>query len=64
MKEYYRILKERRIEKGLTQRELADVLGVKDNAYSQYESGVRKMDAASFIKICNVLDLQLSDFMD
>lgn len=44
-------LKELREERGLTQKEIANVLNVKQNTYSQYENGQRQLPIESLILI-------------
>lgn len=50
-------LKELRIKKGITQKVIADYLGIKVNSYSQYENNVRKPNIDmlnSIVKFYNV----------
>ncbi len=50
----YRI-KEQRLEKNLTQKQVAGLLGVSATCYSGYECGYREPDFKTLIKICKVL---------
>lgn len=44
-------LKELRVEKGLTQQDLADYLDVSKATYSRYETGVRQPDYTTLLKL-------------
>ena len=44
-------LKELREENGLSQKEVADFLSVKQNTYSQYETGKRQLPIDVLIKL-------------
>lgn len=50
-------LKELRISKGLTQLDIAKILGVNQQAVSHYEVGRRKLDQDQIIKLCLGLDV-------
>ena len=52
-----KLLQERRKELGLTQRDLAEEVGVKKHQISQIECGRKGMSLQSFIKILNILKL-------
>jgi transcriptional regulator with XRE-family HTH domain len=56
------ILREMRIEAGLTQAELASRLS-KDQAYvSRYESGQRRLDVLEVREICQAIGTSLEEF--
>ncbi len=55
-------MKSERLAKGLTQKQVADVLGVTHNAMSQYESGTREPSVDLIVKICKCLDVS-SDYL-
>ena len=57
------IIKERRIEKGLTQVELADKLRVSNRTISKWENGNSLPDYSMFNDICKVLDLSINDLI-
>lgn len=50
-------LKEVRNKSNLTQKELANRVGVSFQVISKYESGTRQPSLETFDKICDVLDL-------
>ena len=47
---------------GLTQRQLADRLGVSNTSISNWEKGLSRPDADMIQKLCSVLHLQANDF--
>lgn len=44
-------LKELREENGLAQKEIAEVLNIKQNTYSQYENGKRQLPIDALIRL-------------
>lgn len=58
------VLKIIRINKGITQLQLADVLGKPQSYISKYESGERRIDVYEFIRICQALDEKPSKIID
>jgi transcriptional regulator with XRE-family HTH domain len=50
-------LKAARNAKGLTQKEIADHLGINKEAYQHYEYNVRKPPFENIIKLCQLLDV-------
>ena len=56
-------LKELRIEKGLIQKELADILHLQNTAISKYELGERKPDQEILIKIAKYFNVSLDYLM-
>jgi len=57
-----KILKELRIEKGISQAELGKVLGVGQKTVSQYELGDREPDFQTLKKMCDFFDVS-SDYI-
>ena len=55
-------LKELRLEKGLTQKQVAEQLGISSTCYSGYEQGYREPDLKTLIKICRFFDIS-SDYL-
>ena len=45
-------LKELRLERGLTQKQVGDAMGVNDKTIGQYERGDRQPDFAMLRKLC------------
>lgn len=45
----------------LTQKELADRIGVKNNTISQWENGTNSIDVEVLFNICEVLEVSVSD---
>lgn len=55
-------LKQFRKEKGLSQTELADKVGLKQTTISQYERGTRHPNLAMAKRLANALEISLDDF--
>lgn len=55
------LLKMKRSEKKLTQKEVANFLFVSDKTYSQYERGLRNIELETLLRIADFLDIKLSD---
>lgn len=55
-------LKQFREEKGISQTQLAEKVGVKQTTISQYEKGSRKPDLARAKKLSDALGISLDDF--
>lgn len=51
-----------RQEKGYTQYQVGERLGISDNAYSKLENGHTKLDVQRLIFILKIFDVNLSDF--
>lgn len=50
-------LKDLRLEKGLTQKQVAEQLEISSTCYSGYEQGYREPDLKTLIKICKFFDV-------
>ncbi|HJB12716.1 MAG TPA: helix-turn-helix domain-containing protein [Candidatus Oscillibacter excrementigallinarum] len=50
-------LKELRKEKGVTQREIAEFLGIKTRPYQNYESGDRRPDYEKLVALADYFDV-------
>ena len=46
-------LRELREDRDVTQKELADILHIRQNTYSQYETGVIELTASTLIKLAD-----------
>ena len=53
---YSDILKELRKDKGITQKEMAERMGISQSSYSEYENGIRKMPFAMLDFLADTLD--------
>lgn len=53
MKEYYKILKDFREDNDLTQGDIATVLGISQQYYSEYENGKRELPLRHLKTICS-----------
>jgi transcriptional regulator with XRE-family HTH domain len=56
-------LKELRKQKGITQKVIADFLGIKVNSYSQYENGVRKPSLDVLRRVADFYNVLGADFL-
>ncbi len=52
MKHYNDRIRDLREEKKLTQRQIAEVLGIRQQVYSKYELGVRSLPLEHLMKLC------------
>lgn len=57
------ILKQIRIKKGFSQKEIAERLGVSQPSYAQYENGKRKPKIETLKRIASALNVSLEEFM-
>ena len=57
-------IKQVRIARNLTQQELADMIGVKRNTFSQWESGTRNVSIEQLIEIARAVGVTLDYFND
>ena len=56
-------IKEKRIESKITQRQLAILLGVKQNTISNWENGVREPSFVMMIEMSKIFDCTLDDLV-
>ena len=54
----------KRKEKGITQQQLADMLGVTNKAVSKWENGKSMPDIGIIPELCNVLDISISTLLN
>lgn len=57
-------LKELRLKHGLSQKEFAEILGIKNNTYNQYEHENRTPDIETLIKIANYYNVSLDYLLE
>ncbi len=51
-------LKAQRVRKGKTQKDIADMLGIRSNTYAKKEAGNIKITVEEFDKICKFLEVE------
>ncbi|AFL99753.1 putative transcriptional regulator [Desulfitobacterium dehalogenans ATCC 51507] len=54
-------LRKYRERRGITQKQLANHLGVRDNTISSWEKGTNSIDISTLLNICNFLEIRLDD---
>ena len=60
---FYQNLKLAREQKGLSQKDVAEKIGVAKSTYSLYESGNREPNVQTIKKIANVLDVSADELL-
>ena len=60
---FYENLKLAREQKGLSQKDVAEKIGVAKSTYSLYESGNREPNVQTIKKIANVLDVSADELL-
>lgn len=58
------LIKKSRIKKGLTQRQLADMLFVTDKAISKWERGCSSPDISILTKLASIIDCDIDDLLE
>ena len=58
-----RFIAERRKAKGLTQMQLAEMLGITDRAVSKWETGKALPDASLMLALCEILGITVNDLL-
>lgn len=58
------LLKDARVKKSLTQRDVAERLGVKDNTISNWETGKTEPDIETFITLCLIYGVNYTDLLE
>jgi transcriptional regulator with XRE-family HTH domain len=56
-------LRKKRVEKEISQYEMANRLCVSQNTYFKIEKGKTKLDMFRFLQICRILDLDITEVM-
>ena len=57
-------LKTERLANGLTQKQLAEKIGIKTQSYQAYESGITLPTTENLLKLCIVLNVPLDYLFD
>ena len=58
-----RFIQERRKENGLTQMQLAELLGITDRAISKWETGRALPDSSIMLDLCKILKISVNDLL-
>lgn len=56
-------LAQKRKELGLTQKQLAEKLGMSDKSVSKWERGICLPDVSVYIELCNILGITINEFL-
>lgn len=64
VKDFGNFIKARRIEKGLSQEEVAKELRISQQTYGRYELGIREVGLQMIVDIGHILDFEPGDFFD
>nr|WLJ26360.1 MAG: helix-turn-helix XRE-family like protein [Firmicutes phage HS18] len=56
-------LKAARVNVGLTQKEVADRIGVSETTIFNWENGKNKMPLEGLVKLANLYDMSIDDFL-
>ncbi len=59
-----RFIAERRKAKGLTQMQLAEMLGITDRAVSKWENGKSMPDYSIMLELCGILEINVNDLLN
>ena len=57
-------IKDARKFKGLTQREIAEMLFMTQHQYSRFENGIIELNYDQILKICEILEITPNEFFD
>lgn len=60
-KTYYKLVKEIRIEKGLSQEEIVKKIGVSRSSYIAFEQGKTELDFSKMVKLADILGISLEE---
>lgn len=63
-KDFGQFVMEARTQRGYTQTEFAEILGVSQSYYSYLELGKRNIDLAFAVKVCKALDVDMREFIE
>ena len=57
-------LSEKRMQRGLSQKAMAEAIGVAQSTYSLYEKGAREPNISKIVKISEVLNISIDDLFE
>ena len=57
------LLKQARLDAGVTQTELAETIGVTQSTISKMETGERRLDLVELLEICDAMHISQEDFL-
>lgn len=60
---FSKYIRELREQRGLSQEEAAELLGVRQGTYARFELGTRNVTLGLAIKICQLYNVELKDFL-
>ena len=63
LRDFGNFIKEARNGQGLFQADVAGRIGITQSYYSQIEAGIKNVDLVLAMKICQVLKVDLSDYI-
>lgn len=58
------LLRSSRENAGLTQKDVAEILGVSQSYVSKYESGERRLDVIELLAVCDAIGVSATRFVD
>lgn len=64
MKDYVEKFTELRIDRDITQKQVATILGINQSAYSKYEKRRTKMSVEDFKKLCVFYQVSADEILD
>ena len=64
VRDFGNMTRERRIEKGLSQDEVAKKLNISQQAYGRYELGKREPGLQTIMQLAEILDFSAGDFFN
>lgn len=62
--QYYEKLKKLRTDRGLTQKQVADIIGVSAGQYGRYERGLSAIGISKIAALCKYYNISANYFLD
>ena len=56
-------MRQARVDIGLTQSQLANLIGVRQSYISKYEAGQKRLDIVELVTLCNILKLDVVEIV-